>query len=348
MGTPPRQHGADAALFSPPSTQEFDEALGALLELIDAHQRFVVVSHIHPDGDAVGSTLAMGLWLEEMGKQVVFYNRDPVPYNFGFLPGVERWVHEIPEDFQAEVTILLDCAEPARAGEEAPAGVWAERVAVVDHHKTWDANFAQVYVRDVAAAATGEIIYRALVASGSGLSLDVARCLYCCLMTDTGSFRYSCTSKTTLQIAGELLGAGVDAWEMTSHIYESQPLERLELLARVLSTLCVSPDGKLAFITLDRDTLAAFDAGLDLTDGFINYGRSVRGVEVATQLLEIDENVWKISFRSRGAVDVSALAARFGGGGHHNAAGCVMQGPPGEVERELTAALEALLKAPGA
>lgn len=322
--------------------EELYGRLGELLELIQGAQRFLVVSHTSPDGDAIGSTLAMALLLREQGKDVVAYNRDPIPYNFQFLPGAETWQTAIDEDAKFDVTILLDCAEPSRIGEDFPAQGWGESIAVVDHHKTWDQNFADLYIRDVNAAATGELIYR-LASRMGAISRDVAKNLYCCLMTDTGSFRYSNTSRTAFRIAGELVEAGVDPWEMTSHIYESQPRERLELLCRVLGTLSLSACGRLAFLRVERSMLEGLDPEGDLTDGFINYARSIRGVEVATQLREDDDGVWRVSFRSRGLVDVSALAERFGGGGHFNAAGCTIQAEPQEIEAMLSQGLMELL-----
>lgn len=321
---------------------ELDVALDGLETLIDEHQRFVVVAHERPDGDAVGATLAMGLLLEELGKDVVFYNRDVVPYNFSFLPGTDRWKTSLPDE-QYDVTIVLDCGEPSRVGADFPDHGWGSRTVVVDHHKTYDPSFADLYVRDVSAAATGEIIFRLAKRLGV-LNSDIAHALYCCLMTDTGSFRYSNTSRETFTIAGELIEAGVDAWHMTSHIYESQPVERIHLLQKVLETLSLSEDGNLAFLRIEKTVFEDVPRGDELIDGFINYARSIRGVEVATQLMERGPDEWKISFRSRGNVDVSSLASRFGGGGHPNAAGCTMSGTPTEIESLLGDALNEMLK----
>ncbi len=311
--------------------------------LVEKKERFVLASHVHPDGDAVGSSLALGLVLAHLGKDVVVYNRDEIPYNFRFLPGGQLWRRDLDGLEPPDVTVLLDCGEPERIGEDFPAHGWGETVAVVDHHKTYDPSFAQVYVRDVAAAATGELVWH-VARHFDALTPEVAENIYCCLMTDTGSFRYSNTSQRTFTIAGELVAAGVDPWHLTSNIYESQPVERLRLLARVLETLDVSEDGRLAFLRVERQMLDATGADLSMIDGFINYARSIRGVEVATQLKETDESdVWSVSFRSRGTVDVSALAARFGGGGHHNAAGCRIEGDPDEIEASLSAVLSDLL-----
>lgn len=316
----------------------FDAGFEALVTAIDQSQSFLVASHIHPDGDAVGSTLGMGLVLQKLGKDVVFYNAFEIPYNFAFLPGSQRWVQEVPHR-KFDVTMVLDCAEPHRIGE-VPAHAWGDTIAVVDHHKTFDPDFADIYVQDVTAAATGELIFK-IAQHYDALDYDVAQCLYCCLVADTGSFRYSNTSQQTFAMAGDLVAAGVDPWYMTSHIYESQPRERLLLLGRVLNTLEFSPCGRLAFLTIQSSDFPP-DTDLALIDGFINYARSVRGVEVATQLME-DHGAWRISFRSRGAVDVSQLAAQFGGGGHHNAAGCTIVGDPASVRQQLTDALVGLL-----
>lgn len=335
--------GGDKAIELVPTPEELADQIDTFLEVIEQNERFLVVSHTSPDGDAVGSTLSMGLVLEALGKEVVFYNRDQVPYNFEFLEAADSMVTEVAQDAEIDVTVILDCAEPERIGENFPKNGWGETVVVVDHHKTWDQDFADVYVRDVAAAATGELVYRVAVAAGVSLTKPIAEALYCCVMTDTGSFRYSNTSRTTFRIAGELIDAGVEPWTMTSHIYESQPKERLELLALVLETLELSHCGRLAFLRIENAMFEATGTGPELTDGFINYARSVRGVEVATQLREHDEDLWRVSFRSRGKVDVSALAAKFGGGGHHNAAGCKISGTSDEIVAKLSQALVDLL-----
>ena len=325
-----------------PRSADLSRQIDEFLDLIQGAQTFLVVAHAHPDGDAVGSTLGLAKILQGQGKDVTVYNRDPVPYNFSFLPGAEEWVTEVPVNGGFDVTVVLDCAEASRIGEEFPKHGWGETIAVVDHHKTWDPGFADVYVRDVEAAATGEVLYRIAARLGP-ITQEIAENLYCCMMTDTGSFRYSNTSPTAFRIAGELVAAGVDPWKMTSQVYENQPRERLDLLCRVLETLSISECGRLAFLRVEDEMLSGVDSDGDLTDGFINYARSIRGVEVATQLREAGGGVWRVSFRSRGAVDVSALAEKFGGGGHHNAAGCSIEAEPEEIEAELARALVEIL-----
>jgi phosphoesterase RecJ-like protein len=217
---------------------------------------------------------------------------------------------------------------------------------VVDHHRTWDPDFADVYLRDERAAATGVLLFELAKRLGI-MTPDIAMALYCCIVTDTGSFRYANTTAATLHIAAELIDTGLDPWMMTSHIYESHPKQRVALLGEVLNTLRVSPCGRLAFLRIDHSMLERHQASESLTDGFINYARGIDGVEVATLLRGGGgaEEEWRVSFRSRGAVDVSGLAAKFGGGGHHHAAGCSMTGTFDDVEDQLTRALEELLGA---
>lgn len=310
-----------------------------LIRAIHNAQNIVVVSHIHPDGDAIGSLLAMGLGLELIGKSVSFYNRDLVPYNFQFLAGAEK-VRPALIDNVIDLTILMDCAEPHRIGECFPKNGWGKTIAVIDHHKTFDDKFADIYFRDIRAAATGELVYEVLQGLDISISPEMAKCIYATLVTDTGSFRYSNTSKRTFQIAGELVELGVDPWEITSYIFESQPYERIELLARVLDTLDISECGRLAFLVVNISSLGNHDESI--IDGFINYARSIKDVEVATQLLG-DSNEWRVSFRSKGKIDVSEIAAEFGGGGHYNAAGCEIVGDITLVKEKLEIAFLKIL-----
>lgn len=324
---------------------ELERQIESVVECIGDNDSFLIAAHEEPDGDAIGSTLALGVMLQGLGKEVLMFNQDPVPYNCEFLAGAGAVASQVPPDADFDVLVLLDCSELERLGESFPASSEgdADTVVVIDHHKTIDEQTADLYLCDSEAAATAELLYRLVAPIGAELTRDLAECLYCGLMTDTGSFQYSNTSRTTFRIAGELLEAGVEPWEMTMRILESEPLRRIELLGEVLDTLTLSSCGRLAFIEIDREILGETERAAELTDGFINYGRSIRGVEVSTQLREREDGGWKVSFRSKGAVDVSRLASRFGGGGHHNAAGCVMEGPPAEIRSSLTRELTDIL-----
>jgi phosphoesterase RecJ-like protein len=178
---------------------------------------------------------------------------------------------------------------------------------------------------------------------GYDICLDVATNIYVAVLTDTGSFHYSSSSPEAFEVAGEMVRRGVDPWAVAERVYETQSANRLRLLGRVLDSLEVSSGGKVASITTMRETLREFAAGKDALEGFINYPRSIVGVEVAVSFREEEGDVFRVSFRSKGRVDVSAVAARFGGGGHRNAAGCTVPGALPDVKRKVLEALAAVL-----
>lgn len=324
-------------------SDEVAAQIDAALEFIASYERFCVVSHVRPDGDAVGSTLAMCALLHLMGKQAQPHNAHPVPYNFSFLPGSSQWSQVIPDPSQYDALVMLDCGERHRLGPQIPEALWDGPVLMIDHHKVWNPALATVAIHDPKASATGELIYHLASRAQVELTPALAQALYCCVLTDTGSFRYASTTSSVLRIAGALIDAGVKPWTMTSHIYESQPAARVHLLGEVLHTLSFSPCRRLAFLSLDEATLARVGAPAELADGFINYGRGIDGVEVATQLMQLQDGAWKVSFRSKGLVDVATLASRFGGGGHHNAASCQIVGELDEVRAQLSQTLVELL-----
>ena len=329
-------------------SQELQQDYELLVEHLKQSPRVLVTSHEGPDGDAIGSTLAMCHVLWTLGIDAVPFNVDRVPHNFSFLPGADRFVHALDEEESFDLTILVDCAERHRPGGHFPASGWGTRVAVVDHHQTWDPTFPDVVVRDPSAAAVGEMVFRLALTAKVPIGPELAKCCYAAIMTDTGSFRYNNTSPLTFAIVSSLLTYGVEPWEMTSNIYENDPIERVRLLARVLDTLTVSSCSRLAFICVKRAMMEGIADRPELLDGFINYARRIQGVEVATQIRELEDGDYKVSFRSRGAVNVADLASRFGGGGHHNAAGCRMTGEVEEIQELLADQLDAMLGPPPA
>ena len=316
----------------------------AMAEVLRRHQRFVVVAHQSPDGDALGSTLALCHVLWALGKEAIPFNVDPVPFNLEFLRGAERILDRLDPSQRPDCTILMDCAQPERIGAAFPACGWGGEVAVIDHHQTWDPTFAHHYLRDLKAAAVGEMVFRLALLLDAPMTEGMVQCCYVSILSDTGGFRYGKTSPTTFQIASHLIALGADPWEISSSLYENDPVERVRLLAKVLDTLTLGANGRLAFLTVQRTHLDDMQASPELMDGFINYARRIRGVEVATQLTELGPDRYRVSFRSRGKVNVASLAEGFGGGGHHNAAGCTVTGPLSEVQRRLSESLEALLR----
>ncbi len=306
-------------------------SLAKVIDALNAGRRFLVTAHPGPDGDALGSMVAATVMLERvLGRQAVAYSPDPVPDRFRFLEGTDRFLSEVPEG-TFDTTLVLDCSDSKLfAGNDLPRGIQGTQV-VIDHHKT-GGDFGDVCYIDPAAASAGVLLYRVFSAMGLDLGL-VAEPLYCSIMSDTGSFRYQNTNREAMEVCGALLANGVDPWRIASHLYEDRPRGEVELLGKVLTTLEMSEDERCASLTVTSEMLADCGCDPDATDGLINYARGISGVEVAVLFRPRDGGV-RVSFRSSGDHDVSAVAARLGGGGHHNAAGCFLEDATVEQARE--------------
>ncbi len=317
------------------------ENLPLVVAALRTANRVLITMHRGPDGDALGSALALACALRDLGRDVTVYNPDDLPYNFRFLRGADGVATSVPEDAAFDATVATDAGAFDRLGPDVPP---AERRGVLinlDHHITTE-PFGDINYVDPHAASVGILAYKIMKGLGAPLSRDAAECIYASILADTGCFRYSSTDPECLRIAAELLEAGVDPWEMTVRVYEQQPLARMRLLADVLGTLEVH--GKLATITITNAMVERTGSETDLTDGFINYARSVDGVEVAASFREPQNGgPWRVSFRSRGRVNVAAIAKQFGGGGHHNAAGCSIAGDERAVRAQIADEIEKAL-----
>jgi len=309
-----------------------------IIEKINNNQRFLVVAHENPDGDAIGSTLALALSLRDMGKDVVAYNADAIPDVMRFLPQCDVLVDSLPDNSHFDIAFVLDAGDLERTA--LPVRDLCQTVINIDHHPYSD--FGDLCYVDTDACATAVLIYRVLMACQHQPSLAVAKALYLGILSDTGSFRYSSANQESFAIAGALVGLGVDPWEVSSNLYESNTPERMRLLSLVLPSLQISSSGHYASISMTLDTLKQSGASEEHSDGFVNYPRSIRGVEVALFIHQISENTYKVSFRSRGAIDVGALSRKLGGGGHHNAAGAKINGSLDEVKSSVSMLLDQL------
>ncbi len=311
-----------------------------ILATIKSGRRFLVASHEGPDGDAIASTLALSNALQEFGKDVVAYNRDGVPEGFEFLPGAASLVQDLTGAAPFDAIFVLDAGELRRAGNHLRD--LSQVLVNIDHHPHSE-HFGAIHYVDEEAAATGVMIYRILQAGGVQPSLPVAQCIYTAILSDTGSFRYSNANSEAFRVAAEMVELGVDPWDIASGLYESQSEKRLRLLAPVLETLMVSPCGRLASVSVTRDMMVRTGTGPEHTDGFVNYPRSIKGVEVGLFFRQLDSDSFKVGFRSKGTVDVGALSRELGGGGHHNAAGAVVRGSMEEVRATVFSRLVELL-----
>lgn len=314
--------------------------IDAILRVINAGERFVVASHGHPDGDAIASTLALVNFLRELGKQAVAFNIDGIPGEFSFLPGAAEAISKPGELGRFDAGFVLDSGELSRAGAFLPEHCL--QMINIDHHPHSE-PFGNINYVDEEACATGALIYRLIERAGHSLSHDVAVCLYTAILSDTGSFRYSNANPEAFRIASILVEAGVSPWHVAGNLYESRPAEQIRLLGLVLDTLTVSPCGRFGSVLLTSDMLRDAGAGPEHTDGLINYPRSIRGVEVALFFRQIENDRFKVSFRSKGSVDVGSLARELGGGGHHNAAGATVDGDVKRVRQVVFERLNQLL-----
>jgi phosphoesterase RecJ-like protein len=314
-----------------------------IADIIRSHGSFLVCSHMNPDGDAVGSCVSLALFLMSEGKDVVVYNQSPIPVMYGFVRGVELIQQSIPSHKEFDVSFMLDCSNPDRVGEAFQEFAAKGIVICIDHHPV-NGLPEGIHLITPRAAATGELLYAVFQTYGDCLTPEIATALYLALMTDTGSFQFSNTTAESLSIAAELMRAGADHRALVDHLNENYPPERFVLLGKVLQTLDLPLGGRVATLKVSRVMYDETGGNEDLTEGFVNIPRSIRGVEVALFFRESGPDEYRVSLRSRGAVNVGSLASKFQGGGHSNAAGCTLYGEEREVyETMIKAVSEALV-----
>jgi phosphoesterase RecJ-like protein len=301
-----------------------------------------MLGHVHPDADVLGTLLGLGLALESRGWTVVYGGPHPAPAILDFLPGVERYGVLERLEGAFDVAVFTDCPNPDRTQDLlARAREAAGCVVNIDHHPD-NRQYGHVNWIDPAASATGELVYALLVALDLTVSPSVATNLFTAIHTDTGSFRYSNVTAETFRIAAALVAAGADPARVSSALYERRGRESLPWLGQVLSRLEVSADGRVAWIALPGGMVPeSFVEAEDL----VTYPRSIESVRVACLLREREGQV-KVSLRGKGDVDVNQIAARFGGGGHRNAAGCTVAGTLEGVTQAVLASVAGALDAP--
>jgi phosphoesterase RecJ-like protein len=323
--------------------------LETILGLIGEARRVLISSHENPDGDAIGSMLGLGLGLEKMGKEVVFYNKDGVPEILRFLPRSERIgnsINDIKGTF--DLVFAVDCTGTNRAGVEFEDFLKSGRggkVVIMDHHQT-NGPSADYQLLNPCSSSTGIIVYSVLKRLPVEIDSDIAKNLYTTIIGDTGSFRYSNTNSETFRVAAELVERGANPAEISEALFESEPLRKLMLIGLVLPTLEVSGDKRVASVYVDSGMYSQSGARREDSEGIVNIPRSIKGIEVAALFKEEsgkDGQFWKISLRSKGDVDVAKIAEGFGGGGHKKAAGCSIGGSLEDVKKRMFSAIEEAL-----
>ncbi len=319
-----------------------------IADLLRQHQSFLVLTHYRPDGDAVGSQLAVAILLKQLDKQVEAWNDDTVPAKFRFLPHSDIVTRppDAPKDF--DVVIALDTSTWQRVGAAAQRIGQRKAFINIDHHVS-NEKFAEINWVVPGAPATGQIVFDLIKRGGFDLSLDIATCLYAAIATDTGNFTYTNTSAASLRAAADLVETGVNVGELSRHVYESYPYARVQLLQMALADLTMADRNRIAYYWLTNDMFQQSGATREDTEGLIDHARSIQGVLVAVLFEELPEpGKFRMSLRSKHPkVDVNSIARHFGGGGHREAAGARLSGAPHEVEAKVIAAISKAIQDAG-
>ncbi len=301
--------------------------MNSIIHQFQNSNEILVATHSHPDGDAIGSLIAMGLTLEALNKTITFYCESPIPAVYRFLPKVDRVVKEIG-GLNYDTAVILDCGDLNRVGRAASLVKQIPVIMNIDHHIT-NTRFGHLQLIDTSACATAEIVYRLIKQMGLPFNKPIATSIYTGILADTGSFRFSNTNKAAFAICQEMVEVGVNPYNIAQHVYGTYSLSRIKLLNLALDSIELSKNGKLSIMTLTKKMFDETNTQPEDVDGLINYAQRIEDVEVAALIQEQHNgkgtsktpNRFHVSLRSDGAVDVAAIASLFGGGGHSSAAG---------------------------
>lgn len=308
-------------------------SLAQAVKLVRDGRHFLLTCHVAPDADAIGSMLGLAELLIALGKDVYLYNRDPIPETLRFLPRTDSVQSTLPQGVSFDATFVTDTAARSLLPRHFPSRGITGPVVILDHHVAHD-DFGDIVVRDVNACATALVVLELATALGVlPLPAAAAAPLYTALVADTGGFRYPGTTPQVLRIAADLLEQGVDPWSVASQVFESWSMARMRLLGLAVNTIQTAYEGKVAIVTIPLSMLDQAGASDDMAEGLVEYGRMLRGVEIAIMLWErrprAEETLegsllTRLSLRSAGTADVSRVAVALGGGGHRTSAGATV------------------------
>lgn len=309
-----------------------------IIKKIKDSTKIAVMSHIMPDGDNIGSCLALYNALKKYGKDVHFILDDDIPKVYKFLKNFDKAV--MPGQYESfDIVIALDCGDAERLGKS-KLYIEDNFTINIDHHISND-EFGNLNLVDSNASATGEIIFKIIKMLGMEMDPEISECLYTAIVTDTGQFQYSNTTSMTHQIAGELIENGVNVSLMYERIYQNNSKEKVMLLKAALDTLEFYHNNSISCVSLTLEQMKEANARGDDSDGIINLARDIECVEVAIFLKELEPGKIKVGLRSKKVVDVASVSLQFGGGGHVRAAGCTLYGTIDEVKEKI---LEAVIE----
>jgi phosphoesterase RecJ-like protein len=313
--------------------------VAGIVQALRAGQRFVVSSHARPDGDAVGSSMAMALALRALGKEARVVFKDPAPEPLRAFPGVAGIEIADRVDAPFDAAIVMECGSLSRTGV---TGLDRSPVINIDHHPGND-GYGRLTWFDPTAAACAEMVYHLIGAIGAPISADIAVHVYVAILTDTGSFHYSSISPRTFDICRELVEAGVDPVATARQVYDSNSLGRLKIVGAVLSAMRVEDSGRIAVLAIDEETLRAAGGTYDDIEGLINEPLTVKKIQAVIFFKHVAGEEFRVSMRSKGAIDIGEVAKLYGGGGHRNAAGCTMRGSREELQKALVERVSAAI-----
>jgi phosphoesterase RecJ-like protein len=312
-------------------TTKTTDPLQQIVAAIQARRRFVVSSHSRPDGDSIGSQMAMRYALRALGKDVRVINRDPAPGPMLAFPGVREIEVSGTAEGDFDAAIIMECGDLGRTGVE---GLDRLFVINIDHHPG-NAEYGRINWFDATAAACGEMVFDLVRALGVPLSLDIATHIYLAILTDTGSFHYSSISPRTFDICRQTLEVGVNPVQVARDVYDSNHMGRLKLFGAVLSAMQLDPGGRIAVVYLDHEMARAAGGTYEDTEGLINLPLTVKEIRAVVFFKQIEGDQYRVSMRSKGDIDIGSIAKQFGGGGHMNAAGCTAAGHFDELRRRF-------------
>lgn len=308
-----------------------------IIEVLRKAPSVALFSHVSPDGDCLGSMLAIGLALEMMGKVVTFYNPDPVPASLAFLPGSDRIKQSLP-DPKPQTLIFVDCTDLQRVSLT-PDYLKNSTVVNIDHHIS-NQQFGHLNWVEAQASACAEVALILIKKLGVSINQEIATNLYTAIVTDSGCFQYSNTTAKTHRLTAELIEMGLDLALIHHNIFDQKPLAQIKLLQAALNTLELHAQGQLAIMTLTMEDFRQNGAGQELSEGLVNHARSIAGVEAAVLLKEVGPQEIKGGLRSNLWLNVNEIAAQFGGGGHKRAAGCTLKVSLAEAKQHVIRAIE--------
>jgi len=309
--------------------------LSQVVELIENKQSFAITTHVRPDGDGIGSSLGLYWLLRSLGKSAEVIVRDGIPAAYAQLPGANE-IKQIAEvNGKYDAIFVIECSDLARPGIK---GLENQFTVNIDHHATSE-HFGTINWIDQTASAVGEMIYNLCKAIGGRITREIAECVYLALVTDTGSFHFPNTTDRTLKVASELVKVGVKPAQISEVVYNSYPWSRIELMRQVLATVERNENGAIAWMRQTLEMAESSEAVDGDNNGFVNIPLAAKEVEAVVYMREVQPNIYRVSLRSKGSINVARVAEKFGGGGHKNAAGCRVEGDWDVREKEILATL---------